>query len=147
MSSFTTTLLSKTRSQAVVVRELPKINKEDIISELVNLNVKPLSCQKIYLAYVRPILTYGSKLWGGTASSYLKKLQVVQNSYLRLIYKKKEERISIKKLHALAEIPTLKAHITEFTPKYNATNHGFQIKDLQKSINFHTDRKCNLLPC
>lgn len=32
---------------AVVVRGLPKINKEDIITELVNLDVKPLSCQEI----------------------------------------------------------------------------------------------------
>lgn len=69
----------------------------------------PVRLEKLlYIAFVRPIITYGSQLWAGAASSHLKILQVVQNTYLRLIYKKKGERISNKKLHVLADLPQIK---------------------------------------
>lgn len=43
----------------------------------------------LYLICVQPILTYGVQLWGWAPRTTLNILQSVQNSYLRLILKKK----------------------------------------------------------
>lgn len=71
----------------------------------------PLRLKKLlYLTCVRPILIYGVQLWGGVTHTTLNRLQVVQNTYLRLIYKKKGQ-ISNSKLHSLADISLLKETI------------------------------------
>ncbi|GBN79968.1 hypothetical protein AVEN_23759-1 [Araneus ventricosus] len=46
-----------------------------------NLNNKVL----IYLAYLRPILTYASPIWACTARSNLRSIQVLENKTLRMI--------------------------------------------------------------
>lgn len=62
----------------------------------------------LYLTCVRLILTYGAQLWGGAPRTTLNRLQVAQNSYLRLFFKKKGERINNSKVHSLANFPPLK---------------------------------------
>lgn len=52
-----------------------------------------------------------SSTLGRAAKTNLQKLQSVQNTYLRIIFKKREERISTKKLHTKANILFIKEHI------------------------------------
>lgn len=62
---------------------------------------------------------------GGAPHTALNRLQVVQNSYFRLFFKKMSERISNSKIHSKADIPPLKEIILSL-----ARNSVLQIQSL-----------------
>lgn len=92
---------------------------------LVRNNSLPINLKRLlYLTCVCPILTYGAQLWDGAPRTSLKRLQSVQNTYLRLIIKKKGERISNSSLYKLANIPPLKEVIL-----FLSRNSSLQIQE------------------
>ena len=61
---------------------------------------------------IRPILTYGCQIWYGCAKTHLKKLQIIQNKNLKIIYNL-PSRYPTDVLHSRANIKSIKNFITD----------------------------------
>lgn len=64
----------------------------------------------LYNQVIRPALTYGSTVWGNAAQTHIKKLQIIQNKFLRLILLKRR-RTKITELHEYIKQPTIQEFI------------------------------------
>lgn len=64
----------------------------------------------IYVTIIRPLLLYGCEVWRSVATSNIKKLQLVQNKILKLVYNK-PRYYSTARLHRLSEIPLISQQI------------------------------------
>ncbi|GBM91548.1 hypothetical protein AVEN_63495-1 [Araneus ventricosus] len=71
----------------------------------------------IYLAYLRPILTYASTVWACTAKCHLNKLEVLENKTIRMITNACWYQRNIDLRQAL-KIPSLKEFIQKIAEKF-----------------------------
>lgn len=72
---------------------------------------------KLYKTYVRPVLTYAAPILAGAAQSNLKKLQICQNKYLRIIMNR-PRYTRIAELHELLRIETIPEFLNRLTTKF-----------------------------
>lgn len=72
---------------------------------------------KLYKTYVRPVLTYAAPVLAGAAKSNVKKLQVCQNKYLRIIMNR-PRHTRITELHELLRIETIPEFLNRLTTKF-----------------------------
>lgn len=86
------------RSTILLKRLYPIINRRSKASKTNKLTT--------YKMIVSPMLEYASPIWRGCAKTHIRKLQVVQNKFLRMILKK-PPRTRITELHRLANIEPL----------------------------------------
>lgn len=71
----------------------------------------------IFKTIIRPILTYASPVWRGTANCHMKKLQILQNKCLKIIYRL-PWRYSTTGLHTLTAVPTIRRFIEDYNAKF-----------------------------
>ncbi|GBN53287.1 RNA-directed DNA polymerase from mobile element jockey [Araneus ventricosus] len=71
----------------------------------------------IYLAYLRPILTYASPVWACTAKYHLNKLEVLENKTIRMITNACWYQRNVDLRQAL-KIPSLKEFIQKIAEKF-----------------------------
>ena len=71
----------------------------------------------IYKTILKPIWTYGIRLWGTASNSNLEILQIYQNKVLRAIVNALWY-ISNKVIHADFKVQTIREEITKFSVKY-----------------------------
>lgn len=65
----------------------------------------------------RPMLLYAGEVWGEAAETHIKKLQIIQNKCLKLIYNLPFYYNTLR-LHAIDKIPTIKTTLSEKKTKY-----------------------------
>ena len=66
----------------------------------------------IYLLIIRSVLLYASPVWFESAKTHIKKIQVTQNKYLKMIYAK-PKLFSTRRLHLISDIPLVMDLITK----------------------------------
>ena len=77
----------------------------------------PENKKLIYLMVIRSKLLYGSPIWANCAKIYKKKLQVIQNRCLKLIYGL-PKRFSTIELHQKANLPTIETFMNHINLKF-----------------------------
>lgn len=87
----------------------------------------PLICPKngvnedlkkiLYTACVRPIITYASPVWSYASKSNIKKLQIVQNKYLRIAFKSMP-RVRLRLLHERLQLDGIETTIRKQTEAF-----------------------------
>lgn len=88
------------KSHAILKYLYPYINKFSKLDTKLKIN--------LYRAYVKPTLLYGSPIWSSTSNTQLKRLQIIENKFLRIILNKRRDQISNQDLYAeLNIIPIL----------------------------------------
>ena len=106
---------------------------------------------QLHLMCVRPIITYGYQIWAGAAKSYINKVQLMQNKFLRIILNR-HRRTPIALLHQQANIPTIAQYIqNSLTRTYNK-NHpnplirnagNYHINDISLNIRVRLSKHAN----
>lgn len=71
----------------------------------------------LYKAVIRPILLYGSPVWGNCAETHISKLQIIQNKYLKR-FLKLPFRFPTRDLHELTGMDYIKQHILKLNSKF-----------------------------
>jgi hypothetical protein len=72
----------------------------------------------IYKVAIRPIFTYGCPAFESMAKTHLRKLQVLQNKFLRIVLNKTiYDRIT--DLHAEAKIPLIEDYVRKLQTNFN----------------------------
>lgn len=106
----------------------------------------------IYRQMLRPILTYGSLVWGTAAASHLKRLQVVQNKCLRTAVNA-PFRYNMSRLHEELGIPKLQTFIHKLSTKKLQSAGNHQNTLVTQALRYTPERrphrnrpKTNLLP-
>lgn len=104
--------IMKTRRRAAGARRMlwPYIEKTNPLDRKLKI--------ALYKTYIRPILTYGAPVWNSTAKHYLKKLQAVETSTLRIIEGKSRTEIRNQDLYDSTNIMPLPDKVTELTEKF-----------------------------
>jgi hypothetical protein len=74
---------------------------------------------------IRPILVYGTPVWGYTAASNMKKLQVIQNKIIRSIYDR-DRYTSNTSIHLELGVRSLNEEIRGASASGNTTNRSQQ---------------------
>lgn len=87
----------------------------------------------IYKGVIRPILTYASPVWSCAAISHLKKLQIVQNKCLKMIYKK-HWRFPTRVLHDESGYDLIINFINRINENYTNRTLASHNRRLQDSI-------------
>lgn len=87
----------------------------------------PMICRKsrlttknkllIFKTIMRPIITYAFPIWRGAAKCHTRKLQIIQNKCLKIIFKL-PWRYSTRGLHILSDMPMLMDYIGESSVKF-----------------------------
>lgn len=75
----------------------------------------------LYTSLIRPIITYASQVWITCAKTHQKKLQTIQNKYLKTILNVPPwHRTHL--VHSSCNIDTVEQHITKLSSNYNNRN-------------------------
>ena len=90
----------------MLIKLFPLLNRSSNLC----LQNKLLICKSI----VRLILSYSCPTWNFTSNTNIKKLQTVQNKFLRVIGNY-PRRTKIEKIHKELSIETIKAHLNKLT--------------------------------
>lgn len=71
----------------------------------------------IFKTIVRPMLTYASPIWRNAANCHIKKLQILQNKCLKIIYRL-PWRYSTRGLHLLSATPMIREFVDDYSIKF-----------------------------
>lgn len=105
----------------------------------------PLICPKdgihddlkriLYTSCVRPVITYASPVWSFASKTNIHKLQLVQNKFLLIAYKKSVYRERLTELHARLELDSIEKTVRKQTEAfYDSMLHIQTNNELLKKI-------------
>ena len=100
---------TRTKCQILLKKLYPMISRNSRLS-LVNKSA-------VYKQIVLPVILYGSPIWDSCARIHKKKLQIIQNKFLRMIYNlSRYTRVTT--IHEIAEIKTIEEKLVEIKRKF-----------------------------
>ncbi|KXJ70828.1 hypothetical protein RP20_CCG022374 [Aedes albopictus] len=99
------------KSTIMLKRLYPIINRRSKVSTTNKLAV--------YKQVVLPMLVYGSPVWMGCARTHIRKLQVVQNKFLKMIFKL-PTRTRTTEVHRLACLDLISNRLQNLSIKHEA---------------------------
>lgn len=100
---------TRTKCQILLKKLYPMISRNSRLS-LVNKSA-------VYKQIVLPVILYGSPIWDSCARIHKKKLQIIQNKFLRMIYNlSRYTRVTT--IHEIAEIKTIEEKLVEIKGKF-----------------------------
>lgn len=106
--------ISLRKANGMISTLFPVFKKESSLSS----NLKLL----IYKLYIRPIFTYAAPMIVNAPTTHLKKLQIMQNKCLRMVFNLPRYTM-ITELHELAKIPTVEEFLNKLTNSFYTRSH------------------------
>lgn len=109
------------RKKAFAIKKLinPYINKTITVSQKLKI--------LIYRAYIQSILLYAAPTWSAVAESYIRKIEAVENSYMRTILGLTRLEINNRQLHERINITPFRRKLHQISEKsFNKTVQRFE---------------------